>query len=452
MADEAVTDTPIDWEARVADHIDNEQSRNQEYQFPTRVFGRKNAQSGGSFSMFMGRDVILEQRPHELDLDQLQRLPEYLCDLSLRSKNSEIGGDHFQFWAWTGALASSSRVHANTTLDQDALADLCVLIQLALFTYRDSNYPDRGPYWNNPSYLTILIENYNLVTLCGYPTLEGLLRRRCKETKADGTVVAGHESVFEQHTNGGRAYLGDTFNLWREENTSGTIVADTLNAIDDLEQERKRALDKKFQDISISPSKDVDVLLFFKNLRNMNLHGESNTQVIASVIVTLACLVFLDTLDQDGFDTITGSIENELNKDREELKQVYGYFPSGFYPLNKEAWKEPDEDGFKITQTEDGLLVWFGKDNDFYDFQSIIETLAETDGQEAMHPRKFEFISEKPDGDERVVVDFSSQNEGLEQFADSFEQVIKENYPGRYPERPYRLWIDDNRSLEDDTE
>ena len=435
------SDTPGDWEVRVTDHLNNIESRNEEYQFPTRIYGTRNAQSGGGFSMFMGRDVILEQRPHDLSLDQLQRLPEFLCDLSLRSENSEICGDHFQFWAWTGALASSAYVHVNTTFNQDALADLCVLIQLALFTYRDSNYSDQGPYWNNPSYLTVLIENYNIATLCGYPLLEGLLRRRCKETKSDGSVVQGHESVFDQYDNGsGRIYLAEAFDLWRDENDPKAPVEDSLDAIDDLDQDLKQALDTKFQNVPFSPLVDSGVLHFLKELRNINLHGEAHTQAIASVIVTLSCLVFLDTLDQSGYDAIVGGLDSELKEDREDLKQVYGYFPSGFYPLNKDAWREPDEDSYNMLQTPDGILVRFGKDAGFDVFTSVAVQFFKSKNEPYFNPKELRFYIETPEGEQEKVGDLTVLSD-VKELVILAQQMVEGEYQDMTLSRPRQLLI-----------
>ena len=41
---------------------------------------------------------------HKLTVDDLRRFPRYLCDALLKPNRILIPGDHYLFWAWTGAF------------------------------------------------------------------------------------------------------------------------------------------------------------------------------------------------------------------------------------------------------------------------------------------------------------------------------------------------------------
>ncbi len=442
-----------DWVSRLEDHLKNEESRNEKYAYRRIVFGEDREHAGGSFHAFLGRNVLLEKAPDELELEELQTLARHLCNLTLESKNSEIGLDHFEYWSWTGAVASYARLFEDTSLDEDSLGNLCLLIQLALLVNRNNEYWKRDAYWNNGSYMAILIENYNLVTLAGYPILEGLLRRHCKELKPDGTLQSNHSAIFNKYVNGHRAYLKDAFELWMEENTSNGSVKTTLKEIDSIDQSLEQTLETKFQNLSVDVGNVDGVLHLLKELRNFNAHGEAHTQAVGSLVVTLSCLAFWDSITEDDYEDMREAVKSTyLDTEREYSGWMYGFFPHGFYPLNEDIMREPEPDKLDSYIVDSHHVIRFGKERDLESVRDLLLRFEDDEMDEFLEPTEFVITLDefKQEGkDKQLSIEFDD-GASLDVVYSTIDSVLEREDVEPDEVRPVELWLLDTRPPEED--
>lgn len=442
-----------DWDSRLDEHLENEQSRNEEYAYRRIVFGDDRKQAGGNFHAFLGRTVLLETAPDELDLEELQALAHHLCNLTLQSKNSEIGLDHFEYWSWTGAIASYARLFEDTALDEDSLGNLSLLIQLALLINRNNKYWKHDAYWNNGSYMAILIDNYNLVTLTGYPILEGLLRRHCKELKPDGTMRPSYSATFDDYVDGHRAYLRDAFELWMGENTSNSSVKTTLEEIDNIDQSLEQTLKAKFQNLSIDVGNVDGVLHLVKDLRNFNAHGEAHTQAIGSIVVTLSCLAFWDSISQDDYDGMREAVKSTyLDVEREYSGWTYGFFPHGFYPLNKDIMREPEPGNLNSYLVDGHHIIRFNEERDLESVQDLLLDFENNEMDEFLEPTKFVLTTDElqqREGDKRLNIEFD-EGSSFECIYDTIGAIPKMKDVDLDEVHPVELWLLDTRPRERD--
>lgn len=442
-----------DWDLQLEDHLKNEESRNEKYAYRRIVFGEDRERAGGSFHAFLGRNVLLEKAPDELELEELQTLARHLCNLTLESKNSEIGLDHFEYWSWTGAVASYARLFEDTSLDEDSLGNLCLLIQLALLVNRNNEYWKRDAYWNNGSYMAILIENYNLVTLAGYPILEGLLRRHCKELKPDGTMQSNHSAIFNNYVNGHRAYLKDAFELWMEENTSNSSVKTTLEEIDSIDQSLEQTLETKFQNLSVDVGSVDGVLHLLKELRNFNAHGEAHTQAVGSLVVTLSCLAFWDSITEDDYEDMREAVKSTyLDTEREYSGWMYGFFPHGFYPLNEDIMREPEPNKLDSYIVDGHHVIRFGEERDLESVRDLLLRFEDDEMDEFLEPTEFvitidEFQREGKD--KQLSIEFDD-GASLEVVYSTIDSVLEREDVEPEEVRPVELWLLDTRPPEED--
>lgn len=442
-----------DWDSRLEDHLKNEQSRNEEYAYRRIVFGEHREHSGGNFHAFLGRNVLLNTTPDELNLEELHALARYLCNLTLQSENSEIGLDHFKYWSWTGAVASYARLFEDTALDEDSLGNLCLLIQLALLINRNNKYWKHDAYWNNGSYMAILIENYNLVTIAGYPILEGLLRRHCKELKPDGTMQSGHSGNFNKYVNRRRAYLKDAFELWMEENTSNSSVKTTLEEINSIDQSLEQTLETKFQNLSVNVG-DVDgVLHLLKELRNFNAHGEAHTQAVGSLVVTLSCLVFWDSIIEDDYEDMREAVDSTyLGADREYSGWMYGFFPHGFYPLNEDIMREPEPGKLNSYIIDGHHVIRFGEGRDLVSVRDLLLRFEEDEMHEFLEPTEFVITTDEfqqEEEDKRLNIEFD-EGSSFEVVYNTIDAVLEKEDVEPDEVHPVELWLLDTRPPEED--
>lgn len=140
------------------------------------------------------------------------------------------------------------------------------------------------------------------------PILEGMIRRHSDSLTDDGTVQTNGTLRVRKKFGGGYpcghpiSSLGNTLEIWRVTEPSDT-VSDVLSGIDDLSYIDQKRVYQKFGHTPAEDRKDGDSL--FKeihNQRNAIIHGESNTMVISSVLLSLASLLCWAGIEEDDFD------------------------------------------------------------------------------------------------------------------------------------------------------
>lgn len=284
---------------------------------------------------------------HKLTVDDLRRFPRYLCDALLKPNRILIPGDHYLFWAWTGAFfryltgkpsagdwdfhsagpppgmegvpiqSMESRPgrygpHIWGEKYKTVIEDFFTLLHMMLLPIRELSRPTETRaqiYSLNPSYLGIQKDlGYKFATGSGFSILEGILRRRCKEVDQNGIVKSGHGPLNLSHRGnpigeGGRVYLYDALMLWKEENAS-PLVEQTLEEIDDVSRYNINSLVLKFggleyNDLTHHHLSSPSLLKGIKEQRNYNIHGEDSTMAIGAIVLTLCCLALWDELEEN---------------------------------------------------------------------------------------------------------------------------------------------------------
>lgn len=437
------------WDSRIDDHFDNIESRNDQYAGYRGIYGNDQS-SGDNLHVFLNRQVALDTAAIDLDLDELQRLPEYLCELTVRSEDSEICLDHFEFWAWTGAVSSYLRLFGDHPISEDSLGNVCLLIQSSLLTLRNRQFWKAEPYWHNPSYLALLIDNFNLVTLMGYPTIEGLLRRHCDETCPDGTVQSGYESTYDNYVHRSHAYIGDLLELWQEENASSQAVQDSLDNIDDFANSFDSELQQTFQNLGFLDIQNSDSFLdILRQLRNANLHGETSTQAIGSILTTLSCLVIWDSLDSSSYQQVRNTVKSTyLDVGREYSGWTYGFFPDGFYPLGGQSMGEPEKDSVDLYRSGRKFVIKFGENKEPDDAMEILHDLRSEEQVEYLSPSKLILLLSTVDkGEQRAEIEFDEDGE-LEVIEEAIETALSAPRVILEDSRPLEIWLHDTRDSE----
>lgn len=149
---------------------------------------------------------------------------------------------------------------------------------------------------------------FPIASTIGAPILEGMIRRHSPHLTDDGSVQTNGTLRVREKFGGGYSdgheisSLANTLEIWRVTETSNT-VSEVLTAIDDLNYVDQDRIYQKFGHTPSEKRKDGNSL--FKeihNQRNAIIHGESNTMVVASVLLSLASLLCWAEIEDDDFD------------------------------------------------------------------------------------------------------------------------------------------------------
>ncbi|WP_254543405.1 hypothetical protein [Halomarina pelagica] len=334
------------FEDRVREHLE---SRN---------FDEMRSNSGvDSFRSHIGphsRVLLTDRAIWMLSLDELRELPKYLCDLTLKSAMAEFWEDHVQYWAWTGSMSALLRILYSrnksyeqlTRLGTDILRDLNVLIQIALTMKRQelrvvASGGKLDKFDANPSYNAITIDSFRLVTRLGTSTLEGLLRRRCRQMGVDGVLHdlysnGSEEFDVSEYAGGGkRVYIKGALKLWHEEEAEEATASalDSIRNFDQEKQETFRALfDEYAEEIESEMNNKSDFYEFIRCLRNPTAHSEFITHSLGSVFLNLCCLVFWDAFPIGFFEEYRENTLKMISNDVHH-NAPFGHRPSDFYPV-----------------------------------------------------------------------------------------------------------------------
>jgi hypothetical protein len=293
---------------------------------------------------------------HELVVADFRRLPRYLTDAVLKPDRVLVPGDHYLYWAWSGAFfryltgkhpAGSWMFHSagpppgmqgvpHTSSEsrpskygphvwgekyKPVLEDFFTLLHMMLLPVREVSKAIEARaqlYSLNPSFLGVQKDlGFKFATGSGFSVLEGLLRRRCDPLNEDGILKPGHGPINLPHTTlnaGQRVYLFEALLLWKQ-HTAGPLVEQTLSEIDDVTRYDVTKLTQKFGGLSQTDLSHgglpVDSLLKgIKEQRNYNIHGEDSTMAIGAIVLTLCCLILWDELNESNIQYDRSKVNN----------------------------------------------------------------------------------------------------------------------------------------------
>lgn len=195
-------------------------------------------------------------------------------------------------WPHIKKLESTVEIILLSRLQQQLMQDMSD----PRFQFLQSNLPSSS------------LMGFPIASTIGAPILEGMIRRHSNNLTDDGTVQTNGTLRVREKFGGGYpcgheiSSLGNTLEIWRVTEPSDT-VSDILSALDNLNYVDQERIYQKFGYTPPEDRKDGDSL--FKeihNQRNAIIHGESNTMVVSSVLLSLASLLCWAEIEEDDFD------------------------------------------------------------------------------------------------------------------------------------------------------
>jgi hypothetical protein len=266
-------------------------------------------------------------------------------------------------------------------LDDDILNELCLLIELALLDDFEHPSPPSNLFHQignlflqdeitseeknqilydfhnrfHPVLRRIATNNHNLCVTYGYPVLEGLLRRHCAECDVNGeartSLTEQEENEFNSITEGGKVYCLPGLRLWESKNanpkTEQTLVQiDRLNQQEDPSEKSPEDLvsdiNCSFNSSESAPrirghNDDEDgIMKLLHGYRNDAQHRQDVVESCTSVLVTLSCLVFWDSISDPEFKGLSRRIESKIGNPQSlpyevGWRDVTSYSPKTFY-------------------------------------------------------------------------------------------------------------------------
>jgi hypothetical protein len=221
---------------------------------------------------------------NELNLFELKCLSFYLSDaIIMPSAASTTTWDHFNYWAWTAAVASQMGIHTKTDMD---ITDFQYSVHLGLLPIRVAR-PRQ-----NPTLDAVITDNERLLLLSALTVLEGLICNIGDILTEEGIAKTQIAATWKpRDENGDLRYINngsqvhnyhDILQIWKEYEAS-RLASIVLKYINNLKRYRQDSLRSKFENsIGIINEEISDETYNFLRIigknRNFNLHGQISTR------------------------------------------------------------------------------------------------------------------------------------------------------------------------------
>jgi hypothetical protein len=215
--------------------------------------------------------LIQHYKMHELPLDVLRKLPILLIKTHVIQS---VNHDHKYLWAWVAQIINEMGEYKNSSIlsDKQVLNRLNIIFRMNLlpFISLSSNFLK-----NNPEFYEICVNDFIISAHLAFPTLERLLRIKCKNhVTLDGRVIRS----FDKYRSGDRV----------------NKISSLLNLV----QEEYNELDSALEDFYLTcrevyKNDEKDKFRFIDEWRNKLLHGEEFWPIMNAVIINLIILILL---------------------------------------------------------------------------------------------------------------------------------------------------------------
>jgi len=293
--------------------------------------------SNGQISIFK-RNYLLQSASliHNLSLPTLQKLPKYLIDILVNpSATFAVTIDHFEYWAWTAAVASNLE---ESPID---IGNLNSLIHFASFPIRVTP----SAVHPNPAVSGILMHRWNLIQVASFPILEGIISEYIEPlSQSESSIVAEQEiqCTWAPSHKVSDWNKGDSVNgyhhlvqIWRKYGTESDITESVLDEINNLEQYEMSSLRWKFDDSDKVLNEELkdgtsNFLRLVVKYRNENLHGESEESRIAPLLLTVCCVALWDIISEYNYPELR---KRTIQNIKMKHEPIHPFWPAAFYPL-----------------------------------------------------------------------------------------------------------------------
>lgn len=302
-------------------------------------------------------ECILPMHIHSASLNTLQQLPQFLSEMVLSKKLpiGLVGPDHYSYWAWSAAVVSfvqdKYRKMGPDALDSpfeefgELLPEYYSLVHMVLLPIKHQDMDMRTRIYfssMNPS-VGKLNEKYTLrfAGNTGFQLLEGLIRKHSNIINEDGTPNRKYlplkkpwESGNGEHTEPNESLqYNEELHVWRCYSTLDRTVKDTLDKINDMDQDifgiddliKKFGKDEEITDeIKRQYHHTKNFFDIMSKNRNYTLHGQGSIQIAGILILNLCSLLFWDAISEQDYNDIREELiikemETYLHKPVSEL-------------------------------------------------------------------------------------------------------------------------------------
>lgn len=274
---------------------------------------------------------------HELSLSTLRKLARFLTDAIIRpSAAVATSVDHFQYWAWTAAVASE-------VLEKDGenlkVSDFQYTVHTALL-------PIRLPFSTNHPWMAALSsDSERLELLSGLTVLEGFICHFGESLTPDGTARKLITQRWKPKQEGSYLVIGngqpvhkyhDILQIWCQED-AGDQVSQVLSEINNINRYDMDSLKWKFEDSVDLIDEEINdgtnnFLRIVGKHRDFNLHGQISTRTLAPVVLNLCCLYIWDMIEQSTYDEEREEVIRSIQWNN-QTPGGHPLWPSAFYPV-----------------------------------------------------------------------------------------------------------------------
>lgn len=302
------------------------------------------------------------KHPHELDLEELRKLPKFLTAAIARSGDQRtLLYDHLAYWGWTTAYLLDNLIwepkdwHRKSAERVALQLNVGLIVQLFLIPRRADKLGDEATasaLINNPGLFLFTEKNDStrLATSPAFSTLEGLLMLHCKELETTGrakeefTISLERDGTKQTFSDGQGVGLYHALMCWSQNNASPAVskALTEINFKSDQEIESViemvRGLDHRVTDPDAT-----DFFGLIVDQRHYNAHGEGSTSIISPIILTLICLLIWDAVNEAQYLENRQSVVQGIKNTQIEFAENQSYddvtkhyndnYPSLFYPI-----------------------------------------------------------------------------------------------------------------------
>lgn len=302
------------------------------------------------------QNVFLYDIVHRLSLTELREFPMYLCDVSTRCKNVVISAEHYSFWSWTLAFVQYVRRDSDTFTkfsnpyhpkpapspgSANLMNDMFLMHRLLCLPLRmtaPTNNMHTDAYIKNALKLTNRMSEMDTVRLfapLSLALLDGLVCRHCS------TLLTPNGNLHDppirspwssDHSSKSGVGYHDRLQIWRY-NIANQTTKDTLTQIDDMERYKVEYLERLSSILDTNQDlEDINHFLqLLSNQRHYAVHGEGSSVSILPIALSLCCLIFWDSVNQDIFDRYHEEVVNEVRAATPNSQRQSEY--TDFYPI-----------------------------------------------------------------------------------------------------------------------
>jgi len=244
--------------------------------------------------------LIQHYRMHEFPLDVLRKLPILLIKTHVVQR---VNHDHKYLWAWVAQVVNGMGEYKNSNIlsDKQILERLNLIFRINLL-----------PFISLPEFFEIYVNDFIISAHLAFPTLERLLRIKCKNhVTPDGRVIRS----FDKYRNGDRI----------------NRISPLLNLVHGEYKKLGGALEDFYLTCKeVYRNDEKDKFRFIDDWRNKLLHGEEFRPIMNAVIINLITLILLYEIPFHDYSRTCDQILKDLALEINYEQKFGKFYPPRF--------------------------------------------------------------------------------------------------------------------------